>query len=438
MRTTSLATLIAASSFAFGCSSSPAAAPDDSTDTTDTGGAGGAGGAAATDAGKGGAKADGGKTGGGTGTGGKSGGSGGSTGTAGAPPGPLTYTDASAPMPPASWTNVTNNLAGLSSECGNAAAVYASPWYDMLVTGIATGGETQGLFASNDGGASWTKIGTGAGSTITYRMTVVLFDPEKPNTWWASGIYGWENPWCEGADITEDNGNSFLGYWDMGAQKQSHNDSISVDFTDPARLTMLSGGHEQESGGQGVFLSTDGSSFTDIGSSLPTGLGFCTNTLVVSQNNLLVGCNTGFKGGSGAIMRSTDVGATWTKVYATGIDGQPLLHSDGTIYWGNQGGGILKSTDKGVTWSLVADKSKANGRAIELPDKRIAAVANKIIVVSGDGGATWKNATTAIPFDGNGIAYNRFRKAFYTSHGDCTNTTPSDAYAGFGWDYTTN
>jgi hypothetical protein len=432
MRASSYASLIALSLLAFGCSSSPnvVEVPDETGGSANTGGVTG---------GSGGAKADASRTGGGTGTGGKTG-AGGSTGVAGQPPGPLTYTDASAPMPAASWTNVTNNLAGLPSECGNAAAVYASPWYDMLVTGIATGGsETQGLFASNDGGASWTKIGTGSGSTITYRMTVVLFDPEKPNTWWVSGIYGWENPWCEGADITEDNGNSFLGYWDMGAQKQSHNDSISVDFTDPLRLTMLSGGHEQKpSGGQGVFLSTDGSSFVDIASSLPAlNLGFCTNTLVVSKDNLLVGCSGGWGGGVGSILRSTDVGNSWTQVSTESVNGQPLLHSDGSIYWA-VGGGILKSADHGVSWSIVAASSKAGGRAIELPDKRIAAVANKIIVVSGDGGVTWKNATTAIPFDSNGITYNKFRKAFYTSHGDCTGTTPSDAYAGFGWDYTAN
>jgi hypothetical protein len=325
----------------------------------------------------------------------------------------------------------------MASECGNAAQIYASPWKDLLITGVAR----NGLFASTDGAATWTAIGAGGTSTIRNRMIVILFDPESHDTFWESGIYGWESPWSEGAFITKDSGTSFLGYGNMGAEKQSSNDSISVDFTDPARLTMLSGGHEQGvSGGQGLFLSKDsGANFTEIMPLLPAGMGFCTTTLVVDSQTLLVGCANSYKGETPGIVRSIDGGTTWTVVSTTGGSGQPLLASDGAIYWSAAGGGMLKSTDQGATFMQVADKTKTGGSPpIELPDGRIASTANNMVMVSADKGVTWTAATTAIPFQPNGFTYSACRRAFYASHFDCSNNVPADAHARFGWDYTAN
>jgi photosystem II stability/assembly factor-like uncharacterized protein len=251
-------------------------------------------------------------------------------------------------------------------------------------------------------------------------------------------IYGWESPWSEGIFVTHNKGTSFTGFVNIGAQKQSHNDSVSVDFNDAARQTILSGGHEQRpSGGQGVFLSRDGgANFDDIASRFPSDLGFCTNTLVVSSCNLLVGCNAGWGGGSGAIMRSTDAGATWAKVYTSGVDGQPVWATDDNIYWAAQGGGMLKSADHGATFTKVS--TTGNFAPIQLPDGRIATTSGSNIVVSGDGGATWKNAATGMPFTPNGLSYSKYRKAFYISHFDCNAPVPANAYARYGWDYTTN
>jgi hypothetical protein len=219
---------------------------------------------------------------------------------------------------------------------------------------------------------------------------------------------------------------------------QSHNDSVSVDFNDPSRHTLLSGGHEQKvSGGQGLFLSTDsGANFADIETRLPAGLGFCTATLVLNSRNMLVGCAASWSGVAGGIVRSTDSGATWTQVGTKGVNGQPLWAKDDAIYWAAEGGGMLKSTDHGATFTTVS--SSGGMSPIQLPDGRIATTANNNVVVSADGGATWKAATTAMPFGPNGLSYSVYRRAFYISHFDCTNTTPSDAYARYGWDYQVN
>jgi len=438
MRATTWSSMLLVGLLGYGCSSS--SPPADEGDPVNSGAGGDitegvttTGGAGQTSGGGGGPDVDASST----------GNAGSGNGSAGSPTplgdGGFPHATAVGPVPPADWVNVTGNLAGMASECGNAAQIYANPWKDMLITGVAR----HGLYASTDGAATWVPIGAGAGSSaIRNRMIVILFDPITPDTFWESGIYGWESPWSEGAFITKDSGATFKGYAQMGAEAQSSNDSISVDFTDPARKTMLSGGHEQGASGpmsQGMFLSKDGTKFDDIMPKLPMGLGFCTTTLVLDSMNLLIGCANSYKGETPAIIRSGDGGATWKSVSPTGGSGQPLLASDGTIYWSAAGGGMLKSTDKGLTFTMVADKSKTGGLPpFALPDGRIVSVSGMTVVVSADKGVTWKSVTKAIPFQPNGLTYSAHRRAFYASHFDCSNNVPANAHARFGWDYEAN
>ena len=333
-----------------------------------------------------------------------------------------------AAVPPAQWTNVTGKLAGMQSECGNMSGVFSDPFVDMLVLGVAR----QGLWSSTDGGATYTKLGT-SGDMILDRLSFVLWDPEASKVFWTSGIYGWEAPFTDGVFKTTDNGVSFAGYKKLSAI-QSHNDSVSVDFNDPDRKTMLAGGHEQT----GIlFRSTDaGATWTDIGHSLPANLGFCTSTLVLDAETLLVGCAVGYSGKNGAILRSTNGGDAWTQVIAKGVFGQPLWASDGSIYWSGEGGGMYKSTDQGKTFTQVADSNTAGAvRPIELPGGRIVSVAQKVLKGSSDGGKSWQAIGTAMPFDPTVIAYSPFRRAFYASHFDCTNAVPADAIERYGFDF---
>src|SRR5579859_5959557 len=58
------------------------------------------------------------------------------------------------------WVAATANLAGLPSECGNMSLMSARPDRDMLIAGVAQ----QGLWASQNGSAAWTRLGQGTGS----------------------------------------------------------------------------------------------------------------------------------------------------------------------------------------------------------------------------------------------------------------------------------
>jgi hypothetical protein len=344
--------------------------------------------------------------------------------------GPVQY-DQVAPTPPGDWVNVTNNLTGMASECGNVSTVFTDPRADRLIVGISL----NGLFASTDGAMTWTGIGA-AGATIKNRMSEILFDPTTAGTFWESGIYGFETN-TPSLLITTDNGTSFTGYSGLMSMSDT-TDSVSVDFTDPDRKTILAGTHE---GTGQLYLTTDkGTTWSNVGANLPAGIGFCTQGLVVDTNTFVVGCANSYSNQPGAIVRSTNAGQSFTMVSSTVVIGHPLWASDGTIYFAIEGGGITKSTDQGVTWTTVADANTAGSVApIELPNGLIVSSQQETLVVSADKGAHWATIGTAMPYVPEGIAYSPFRRAFYASDFTCTgaNNVPANGIVRFGWDYET-
>ena len=208
--------------------------------------------------------------------------------------------------PPSTWANATGNLANMASECGNLGLVSANPCSNMVIAGVAQ----KGLWGTEDGGKSWVKLGAGAGSAvITNRISAIVYDPAAPGTFWESGIYN-----GGGVYKTTDNGMTFKQVGNI-----THNDSVSIDFSDPDRKTMLAGFHETNGK---VWKSTDaGATWTTL-TTLPGGAGYCTATQVLGATNLLVGCN------GGGVFHSTD-GNTWTNVGAKGVIPQPLVATDG-------------------------------------------------------------------------------------------------------------
>jgi photosystem II stability/assembly factor-like uncharacterized protein len=337
-----------------------------------------------------------------------------------------TYVDQVAPTPPSNWVNVSHELAGMASECGNLSFMSSHPAIDMLIAGVAQ----KGLWASTDGAASWHAIGTGAGSApITNRTSDFVYDPANKDAFWESGIYN-----AGGVYHTTDDGTTFVALGDV-----HHNDSVSVDLADPMRQTLLVGGHEQK---QTLYLSTNGGgTWTNIGPSLPAGTNFCTQTLVIDSMTFLVGCS-GWGGGTNGVFRSTDGGKTWTQASTIAVGNHPLRASDGSIYWTViYDNGLAKSTDQGQTWTqIVGPNTMRAVTPVELPDHRIAGAGFQNVVLSSDGGQSWKpvgtSAADALPYTPSVLAYSAFRRAFFISHWDCTNNVPMDAIEEYGFDYT--
>jgi photosystem II stability/assembly factor-like uncharacterized protein len=319
--------------------------------------------------------------------------------------------------------NVTSNLTEVPTECGNLSFLTSKPDEDLLIAGIAL----SGLWASSNGGDSWEAMGDGDGSdVITNRTSSIVFDPEHPEVFWETGIYN-----GGGVYRTADNGSTFEQLGDV-----THNDLVSVDFTDPDRQTLLAGGHEQF---QRLFLSLDGgSSWEDIGPNVPADTGASGYPLIIDSTTFLLGC-AGFGGSLRGVFRSTDQGETWDHASESGGHFAPLVASDGSIYWATQDNqGIAKSTDQGETWTDLAGLFRSAG-PVELPDGSIAALGDQNIVLSGDGGETWRAVTARYPYTPRGFTYSPYQRAFFIYYFSCgapeDATVPEDAVMRFDYDF---
>jgi photosystem II stability/assembly factor-like uncharacterized protein len=305
------------------------------------------------------------------------------------------------------WVNATGTLAGKLSECGNLTLLSPVPGSDAIIAGIASRGLWQ-----NKGGNTWSHLGDGAGSQrITNRPSWIVYDPMNPEIFWESGIYN-----GVGVFKTADGGKTFQRLGTL-----THNDYVSVDFTDPERRTLLAGGHEVS---RTVHLSTDGGqTWTNVGVNLPAGSGASTNPFVINSQTYIVNA-FGSASGSG-VYRSTNGGKSWEQVSTLGPWGPPLRASNGNIYW-SVTGGVLRSTDSGLTWSQGGNGLK-QVQPVELPDGRLASVGETTLVISADSGATWSPIGDPLPYSPNGLMYSPQRKAFFIWRNDCRDEVLPDA-----------
>ena len=301
------------------------------------------------------------------------------------------------------WTAVTANLAGLKSECGTLSYVWARPDRDSVIAGVAA----QGLWQSDNDAAAWSPIGKGAGSAlIGNRASAFLIDPAAPDTYWETGIYG-----SVGAYVTVDNGVTFRG---LGSVPPS--DQLAVDFASPTRSTMVSVTHETLD----LQRTTDGGrTWANIAIGVPGAAGLSRAVALIDARTYLFGT---FRGAESGIFRTSDAGATWTRVYTGAVAGPPLVRKDGSIYWVLEASaGVVKTDDKGVTWTKVTKPGVVSPLAqtlVELPDGRLATF-SRTIIISPDGGATWRAFGPGLPNAPSGLTYAPVRKAFYLWRFEC-------------------
>lgn len=326
-------------------------------------------------------------------------------------------------FPEGEWVNVTANLAHMPSECGNLSYGTSKPDEDLVVVGVAR----QGLWGSRDGGGVWEQLGSETDpEPITNRTSSLVFDPDHPQVFWESGVYN-----GSGVFKTSDGGLSFSPIALL------HNDYVSVDFSDPDRMTLLASGHEQA---HKLYLSTDGdATWREIGDFIPEEASVCSYPYVIDAQTFLLGCGS-YGGGEVGVYRSTNGGDSWDKVSDYGGGTPPLLTQDGTMYWVSEGtAGLTKSTDNGETWSdALGAGLVARSTPVELPDGRIAVLGTESVIASDDGGEHWKPVTAKLPYAPTNFFYSAFQKAFFVFRTTCgvgTDAVPQNGIMRFDFDY---
>jgi len=268
-----------------------------------------------------------------------------------------------------------------------------------------------GTLGSSDGGTSWHRLGTGAGSaTIVNRTGSIVYDPAHSNVFWESGIYN-----SNGVYRSDNDGTTFFALGTI-----SHVDSVSVDFSDPNRQTLLAGVHERS---RTVYRSQDGGkTWANVGANLPAGTAFSSYPLAINSKTFFAGLNPSWAGGTGGIFQSDDSGRTWYYASNRGGGAEPLVASDGSVYWPDGNGSMVRGTGQGSSWTwteVAGSGTLMNVHPIELPDGRIASLGNQHVVISSDHGRSWQPIGPQLPFTPVGLAYSDFDKAFYVWQFDC-------------------
>jgi hypothetical protein len=425
--------ILATSTFVLAaCSSASDAPADDGTNQTTGTGTGasgsmetsGAGGESSTTGGAGTSNPTTGAGGGGAGTSSTgAGGKGGASGTGGSG-----GSGGSVVAPPTLWTNVTSNLIKDAAGGGDLTLVSAQPGTARVIAAVSK----KGLWATDDSGKTWTHLGSGAGSAvIDHGTTAIVYDPNDSKTFWESGIYGSTG----GIFHTTDNGVTFTRLGNI-----SHNDLVTVDFSDPARKTLLAGAHETT---RKLYLSKDGGmTWNDIGMNLPADSNFSSAPQIVDTNTFLLG-SCGYAMGACGVFRSSDGGTSWTRVATQGAVNRVLWTTKKAFWWELiYDKGVITSAD-GIAWTQTANGPVQNmsGPLTELPDGRVVALGKTHLMATTDG-KSWKEIGDPLPFPGMncgtyGFAYSAMTKTFFINHNDCKGTILPTAVYSSGFDYTT-
>jgi hypothetical protein len=273
----------------------------------------------------------------------------------------------------------------------SAASIAFSPDYANDHTALA-GTSESGVFKTEDSGASWSVMNSGA-SGLNCRKVAV--SPAYASD--HSVFIGTESGIFKSADGGATWSSSGAGLPSGGCQEIAFSPDYAVD------RTIFAG-----TGSGNIYKTTDaGASWSLAGSPLPD------RALAIALSPDFAADKTIFAGTPGAgLFKSTDGGASWNGIdtgasglLITGLAISPAFGSDNTLYIGTAGG-VFKSTDGGASWSAINSGIgglQITGLAVSpafTSDKTLYAGTGAGVFKSTDGGANWTPCNSGLAGSG--------------------------------------
>lgn len=273
------------------------------------------------------------------------------------------------------WTDVSS---GLLARLTNSGAKIEWPGgCSGVVVNRTTGIVTikvvgLGLWRSADQGANWVRID---GETISGRdetgwaTSVDPGSPERIASFSLDGTAGWTTDGIRWQRFT-----SLGRNWDFG----------SVDWATPVPKTIIAAKHETTPPGE-VYVTTDGGMAWNRLSIHLTGNRDRVSMVGALGAKTLIYCN-----GEG-IQRSTDLGATWTKVSPENPQTRIPVTFRGAHFLGGANG-LIVSRDKGETWKVEGGTVNIwQGPFFGRDEKEMLVVGKDGVFLTRDEGKSWKH-----------------------------------------------
>jgi hypothetical protein len=247
----------------------------------------------------------------------------------------------------------------------------------------------KGLYCSNAGTGPFKRVSETQPKGRTEQPGCLMLDPTgKTKRMVTALVYG--SP----ISVSPDHGET----WKFLDGKSGHVDWCAVDWSDPDMKFVLALKHE--SGGLLLLSRDGGKTFTEVGKGYGPGWVFDADTAVVAEAKSKDKPKPN-------LMRTTDGGKTWkscgeySPVGSSSSQALPKPFDD-TLYW-LVDGALISTTDKGATWKKVSDLKDARyGPVFGKDAKHMFVLTNAGIIETTDGGATWSKPIAA-PKDLKGI-----------------------------------
>lgn len=266
-----------------------------------------------------------------------------------------------------------------------------------------------GAFVSTDGGERFKRSsvpdspGNPAGGG---NMKCIDLNPKMPNRLYGVANKNYYLGWAANqVFISNDRGQVWKRSAMTGLPKNTICTTIVADLNDPNTVYLTVGGQIKPNEG-GVYKSTDGGeSWAYLGEGLPAQTWYFPNDIWVHGRQLAVGAD----GTLIAISKQLNVmhrfnaeTSQWEKVNLAHSGPFWCLVADrlqpGRFFVAAKGEGLFRTEDNGLTWKKVYGKSVAYVATDAAVPNRVAAGTQDGVILSTDGGNTWKEMDKSLPY----------------------------------------